>query len=50
VVFDQRPAAFEPYEVHRERRNGRWYWEGDVGGFGIRTPVEVLAKARRLGW
>jgi hypothetical protein len=48
LTNDQQP--FEPYEVYCERRNGRWYLEGGVGGFRARTPTDVLEEARRLGW
>jgi hypothetical protein len=48
LTNDQPP--FEPYEVYCERRNGRWYWDAGTGGFGVGTPDEVLAEARRLGW
>lgn len=47
LTNDQPP--FEPYEVCCERRNGCWYLDVGTGGFGVGTPDDVLAKARRLG-
>jgi len=49
LLTNDRPP-FEPYAVHCERRNGRWYWESGSGGFGRGTPDGVLETARRFGW
>ena len=49
LLTNDRPP-FEPYEVTCERRDGRWQSNSGVGGFGVDTPDDVLAVARRLGW
>jgi len=49
LLTNDRPP-FHPYEVNCELRNGRWDLESGFGGFGVGTPDDVLAQARRLGW
>jgi hypothetical protein len=46
MLTNDRPS-FEPYEVECERPRGRWLPASGSGGFGGRTPAEILERAAK---
>jgi hypothetical protein len=48
MLTNDRPP-FEEYEVDCGREGTRWFRTNGSGGFGNRTPQEVLQRAAQLG-